>query len=302
MISSQTKGAENGLSAADARYVFVGGRVPVLRKLQALGGRITRLYVVPGSYLEDYCLRQGLDYVLLPSKQDFCSELAETEFDILVSAGCPYILPITKLQGISRKIFINLHGSLLPDLRGENPVQGAILKNRLHGASCHLMDDGIDTGAVIAQRAIDLTDDLSLELIYQLTYWLEGEVFEEAWQRGFRPLACQPEMQNPLYFTYVQDDMKIVATDSVETFLRKVRAFSLAGKYARLYQGGRECLIARAIRIENPLVREMLGADATDGVLLSYAEKKALIKWHGELIELETVEANSLQEGQIGPC
>ena len=98
----------------------------------------------------------------LPAKQDFCLELEDTEFDVLVSAGCPYILPITRLQGASHKIFINLHGSLLPDLRGENPVQGAILKNRRHGASCHLMDDGIDTGAVIAQRAIDITDDLSL--------------------------------------------------------------------------------------------------------------------------------------------
>lgn len=298
-MNSLKTGAEAGFPAADTRYVFVGGRVPVLRKLQALGGRIIKLYAVPNSYLESYCHRQGLDYVQLPAKQDFCLELENTDFDVLVSAGCPYILPITRLQGASHKIFINLHGSLLPDLRGENPVQGAILKNRQHGASCHLMDDGIDTGAVIAQRSIDITDDLSLELIYQLTYWLEGEVFVEAWHRGFAPLACQPESNAPLYFTCARDDMEIALTDSVETFLRKVRAFSLVGKYARLHQGRHECRIVRAVRVENPLVREMSGADAKEGVLLTYAGTRALIKWHGELLEVETVEANSLQEGSL---
>ena len=113
------------------------------------------------------------------------------------------------------------------------------------------------------------------------------------------PLACQPESNAPLYFTCAREDMEIAHTDSVETFLRKVRAFSLVGEYARLHQGRNECRIVRAVRVENPLVREMSGADVKEGVLLTYAGTQALIKWHGEILEVETAEANDLQEGSL---
>ena len=56
---------------------------------------------------------------------------------------------------------VNLHFSLLPDLRGASPVQTALLEGRDEtGVTTIVMDAGIDTGPVILRRAaIEPGDD-----------------------------------------------------------------------------------------------------------------------------------------------
>jgi methionyl-tRNA formyltransferase len=57
---------------------------------------------------------------------------------------------------------VNLHFSLLPDLRGASPVQTALLEGRHEtGVTTIVMDTGIDTGPVIVRRAeaIESGDD-----------------------------------------------------------------------------------------------------------------------------------------------
>ncbi len=57
---------------------------------------------------------------------------------------------------------VNLHASLLPDYRGASPVQRALWDGRAWtGVTTMWMDEGLDTGDLIAQRweAIDAGDD-----------------------------------------------------------------------------------------------------------------------------------------------
>jgi len=55
---------------------------------------------------------------------------------------------------------VNLHGSLLPDYRGAAPVQRALWDGRTETGVCTLfMDEGIDTGDVIACRREAIRDD-----------------------------------------------------------------------------------------------------------------------------------------------
>ncbi len=52
---------------------------------------------------------------------------------------------------------VNLHGGLLPEQRGANPIEWAILRgDRRTGASLHWMDDDFDTGAMIARREVPI--------------------------------------------------------------------------------------------------------------------------------------------------
>jgi methionyl-tRNA formyltransferase len=52
---------------------------------------------------------------------------------------------------------IGVHPSLLPRHRGPDPYFWAVrLGDRQAGVTAHLLDDGYDTGAVLAQRAIDI--------------------------------------------------------------------------------------------------------------------------------------------------
>jgi methionyl-tRNA formyltransferase len=55
---------------------------------------------------------------------------------------------------------VNLHGSLLPDYRGASPVQRALWDGRAETGVCTLfMDEGIDTGDVIACRREAIRDE-----------------------------------------------------------------------------------------------------------------------------------------------
>jgi methionyl-tRNA formyltransferase/RimJ/RimL family protein N-acetyltransferase len=52
---------------------------------------------------------------------------------------------------------VNIHGSLLPKIRGSNPIQWAILKNEYEtGVTIHKIDNGIDTGPIIDQMKVPI--------------------------------------------------------------------------------------------------------------------------------------------------
>ena len=109
--------------------------------------------------------------------------------DVIVVAAFGQILPRSVL-GIPRFGCINVHPSLLPGFRGASPVASAILAgNEFTGVSIMLMDEGLDTGPVLARAQIpvsvqdttgSLTTKLSLigaRLLQEvLSYWSRGEL------------------------------------------------------------------------------------------------------------------------------
>ncbi len=54
---------------------------------------------------------------------------------------------------------INIHASLLPELRGASPVQNAILQGKTEtGVTIMHMDEGVDTGDIIAQEKVPILE------------------------------------------------------------------------------------------------------------------------------------------------
>lgn len=63
----------------------------------------------------------------------------------------------TPLLELGRLGAINLHGSLLPELRGAAPVQWALLRGFTQtGITAMLMDEGLDTGPVLLQSSVEI--------------------------------------------------------------------------------------------------------------------------------------------------
>lgn len=53
---------------------------------------------------------------------------------------------------------VNVHGGVLPRYRGANPIQWMLISDETEaGVTIHLMDDGFDSGDVIAQRSVEVT-------------------------------------------------------------------------------------------------------------------------------------------------
>ncbi len=79
--------------------------------------------------------------------------LAAAEPDVLVVVAYGEILPPAVVE-LPRIAPVNLHFSLLPALRGPAPVQRAILEGLTEtGVTTMVMDQGVDTGPILLQRA-----------------------------------------------------------------------------------------------------------------------------------------------------
>lgn len=108
---------------------------------------------------------------------------------LIVVAAYGQILPPPVLE-IPTFGCLNVHASLLPAYRGASPITAALLDGLDEtGVSIMLMDEGMDTGPVLAQahlptRAEDTTDSLSGRLaargaqllLETIPHWLAGDV------------------------------------------------------------------------------------------------------------------------------
>lgn len=85
--------------------------------------------------------------------------LREYRPDLIVVAAYGLILPPPVLS-IPPHGCLNIHASLLPRWRGAAPIPYAILAGDTEtGVTLMQMDEGLDTGPILAQRAIPLTPD-----------------------------------------------------------------------------------------------------------------------------------------------
>ncbi|MFC1653760.1 methionyl-tRNA formyltransferase [Patescibacteria group bacterium] len=75
---------------------------------------------------------------------------------------------------------INLHFSLLPDYRGANPAEWAILLGETEtGVSMIVMGDEYDTGKIITRKTYTISEDATRETLYEPLYDLAAEIVRE---------------------------------------------------------------------------------------------------------------------------
>lgn len=100
--------------------------------------------------------------VLQPTKMkdpDFLAALGAWKPDLIAVAAFGRILPHAILS-LPPKGCINVHGSLLPKYRGAGPIQWAIINGETEtGITTMLMDEGMDTGAMLLQASIPIEPD-----------------------------------------------------------------------------------------------------------------------------------------------
>ena len=84
-------------------------------------------------------------------------QLAGLGADVIVVAAYGQLLPAAALNAPSLGC-LNLHPSLLPKYRGPSPVATAILEGEVvTGVTLMLLDEGMDTGPIVAQLAYPLS-------------------------------------------------------------------------------------------------------------------------------------------------
>ena len=114
-----------------------------------------------GSAVKDFAVKQGLEVrqpVTLKDSEalDF---LAKARPEAIVTAAYGLILPAPMLELAPHNAF-NVHASLLPRWRGAAPIQRALLAgDQETGITIIRMEAGLDTGPILAQRSLSITDN-----------------------------------------------------------------------------------------------------------------------------------------------
>ena len=99
------------------------------------------------------------DIPTLDPKSDYSAELKKEPFDYLFSITHLSLIP-EEVLALPRKGAVNFHDGPLPHYAGLNVPVWAILNGETqHGVTWHLIDGGVDEGAVIDQRLFDIADD-----------------------------------------------------------------------------------------------------------------------------------------------
>jgi|SRR5680860_416153 len=130
-----------------------------------------------------------IEYVNFKSfknREDFDKEsikiLKEKKIDLVVLAGYMRILSPYFIRAYQNKI-MNIHPALLPSFPGLHAQKQAIEHGvKVAGCTVHFVDEGVDSGPIILQKAVEVNDDDTEESLTE-------KILKE--ERQIYPLAIQ---------------------------------------------------------------------------------------------------------------
>ncbi len=210
--------------------------------------------------------------------KNFQEAITELGPDLIITAAYGKFLPqdILKIP----KACINVHASLLPRYRGASPVQRCIFNgDKVTGVTIMLMDEGMDTGDIIAQEEAMVDKDItSGELTAKLSF-AGAELLVKSLP-GFISGKIVPVRQNDAESTtvrpVVKEDGRIDWTKSTVQIHNKVRGCNPWPCAFSHFKEKRLKIIRTALADDPEKPCECCTPDKTPGTLLISPDKGRL--------------------------
>ncbi len=122
-----------------------------------------------------------------PTRDDWNTALADAVQqlapDLVVCAGFMRILSADFLARFAGRV-VNTHPALLPSFPGAHAVADALAYGvRVSGVTVHFVDEGVDTGPVIAQAAVPVLDDDDEASLHARIQSVEQPLYVQAVER-----------------------------------------------------------------------------------------------------------------------
>ncbi|KFZ42461.1 phosphoribosylglycinamide formyltransferase [Anoxybacillus flavithermus] len=116
-------------------------------------------------------------------EREILQQLQQKEIDLVVLAGYMRLIGPTLLQAYPNKM-INIHPSLLPAFPGKDAIGQAYRYGvKVTGVTVHYVDEGMDTGPIIAQRALYIDDGEPLESVERRIHEIEHALYPQVIQQ-----------------------------------------------------------------------------------------------------------------------
>jgi phosphoribosylglycinamide formyltransferase-1 len=121
--------------------------------------------------------------------------LAERQVELVVLAGYMELLSPGFVQRFRNRI-VNVHPALLPSFPGLDAIGQALAHGvRVTGVTVHLVDEGVDSGPIILQRAVQVPPDRDRGALEAEIHQVEHELLPEA-IRLIATEAVRPDPEN----------------------------------------------------------------------------------------------------------
>lgn len=178
-------------------------------------GRGKKLVVNP---VEEFCKSNNIEF------KYFSQDSVYSNMEIGISASFAKIFSSNFLK--SNNNIFNIHLSLLPELRGPSPVESAILNNNTRtGFTVFSIDEDIDTGRIIFQKDVPISEDDYASNIYDRLSNSFNENYKEI---DFLKTGNEQPQNSSRTYKFSKSDFNI-SEDTLFKAKTKIRAFNIMG-------------------------------------------------------------------------
>ena len=207
-----------------------------------------------GNIIYSPCKQLALDNnieVFQPIKiKDEYQKILDIKPDIIITAAYGQIIPSIILD-YPKYGCINVHGSLLPKLRGGAPVHHAIINgDKVAGVTIMYMDKKMDSGDIISQASTDIGDDTTLDELYSRLSYMGRDLLMDTLPsifNGTNKRIKQNEEEVTYGLNITKEEEKINFNNSINDIHNRIRGLSsIPGAYAIL--NGKRMKIYKSIK------------------------------------------------------
>ena len=217
---------------------------------------------------------------------DFLEALAAWKPDLIAVTAYGRILhaPILNLPPMG---CVNVHGSLLPKYRGAAPVQWAVINGETEtGITTMLMDEGMDTGAMLLQESIPILPDDTAGTLAPRLASLGGRLLVETISRlkaGTITPMTQDHARATLAPLLKKEDGAIDWSTDARSIANRIRGLSpWPGAYT--FYGQERWNIWKAAAAQTP-------AQEQPGTLLAVTKQSLTVSTGGGALEILEIQA-----------
>lgn len=167
-LAAIIKAKDKGLLNVDISLVISDNKKALaLKRAQRAG--IKAVFVDPARF----CVREEFE-------QEAIKALEQEAVDLIVLAGFMRILSPSFVNRFQNKI-LNIHPALLPAFKGAQAIKDAFDYGvKVTGVTVHFVDENMDHGPIILQKAVAVDETDSLESLESKIHKVEHKLYPEA--------------------------------------------------------------------------------------------------------------------------
>jgi methionyl-tRNA formyltransferase len=174
----------------------------------------------------EFARAHGIPVEVIGKRADLDRIVPEITGKNCLSAGFNFLFPKTVLDASA--VFLNVHGSLLPKYAGARTL-GWVIENgeAESGVTVHVIDEGVDTGPIIHQRAFALSPfETTRSLALKLALIEPAVVLEalEKYERVGLSDACAQESVEAILPNRIPEHSRLNPAEPLAALINKIRA------------------------------------------------------------------------------